>query len=139
MKPLLRKLAVLLAVAMIPASVSAWVFWQQGKWSVFRDDTVPLSEVAQWKNRVLWVDARPAADFASGHIPGAVRLTEEEWEELLPELLNAWGPDCAVVVYCSSRKCQASGEVARRLREQVGLKAVSVLRGGWEDWKGGRR
>ena len=44
----------------------------------------------------------------------------------------------AIVVYCSSKKCHSSEEVARRLREEVGLKTVYVLRGGWEAWKGAR-
>ena len=87
-------------------------------------------EVSQWKEQVLWVDARSAADFTSAHVPGAVRLTEDNWDELLTELLKAWEPDCVVVVYCSSQKCHASEEVAKRLREEVGLKPVYILRGG---------
>jgi len=44
-----------------------------------------------------------------------------------------------VMVYCNSRKCHASEEVAHRLREEVGLRPVYVLRGGWEAWKGAQR
>ena len=100
---------------------------------------MPLSEIAEWKDRVLWVDARSSVDFSGDHIPGAVRLTEDDWNELLPELLKSWEPNCAVVVYCNSRKCHTSEEVAKRLREEVGLKPVYVLRGGWEAWKGAQR
>lgn len=139
MKQLLRQLAILMAAATIPASVCAWVCWKQGKWERFRDHSVPLSEISQWKQQVLWVDARSADDFAGSHIPDAVRLTEDDWNELLPELLNVWEPDAVVVVYCSSRTCHASEEVAKRLREEVGLKPVYVLRGGWEAWKGAQR
>jgi len=139
MKRLFRQLAILLAVAVIPASVSAWVRWKQGKWDAFRDHTIPLSEISQWKKHVLWVDARSSGDFLSSHIPGAARLTEDDWNDLLPELLKAWEPDCVVMVYCSSKKCHASEEVAKRLCEEVGLKSVYVLRGGWEAWKGAQR
>jgi len=136
MKRFLRQLTILLSAAVIPASVSAWAYWDRTKWDAFRDHAVPLSEVLQWKQTVLWVDARSAADFALAHIPGALRLTEDDWNELLPGLLKEWEPDSAVVVYCSSRSCHASEEVAKRLREEVGLKPVFVLRGGWEAWKG---
>jgi len=40
-----------------------------------------------------------------------------------------------VVVYCSSLSCQASQEVAEKLREEVGLQSVFVLQGGWEAWR----
>ena len=139
MNRILKQLLILLAVAMIPAAVSAWVFWKQGKWDAFRDYSIPLANVTQWKARVLWVDARSANDFADSHIPHAVRLTEDDWNELLPELLKVWEPDSTLVVYCSSHKCHTSEEVAKRLREEVGLKPVYVLRDGWEAWKGAQR
>ena len=139
MKRLFRQLSILLAMAALPASISAWASWKGGKWDAFRDHTIPLADVAQWKERVLWVDARSANDFAGSHIPNAVRLTEDDWNELLPELLKVWEPERVVMVYCNSRKCHASEEVAKRLREEVGLKPVYVLRGGWEAWKGAQR
>lgn len=130
---------ILLAAAVIPASASAWLQRERGKWDVFQDHAVPISEILQWKQTVLWVDARSAIDFASAHIPGALRLTEDDWNELLPDLLNVWEPESIVVVYCSSRKCHASEEVAKRLWEEVGLRSVFVLRGGWEARKGAQR
>jgi hypothetical protein len=38
------------------------------------------------------------------------------------------------VVYCSSLSCNASREVARRLRREAQLPDVFVLEGGWEAW-----
>jgi rhodanese-related sulfurtransferase len=139
MKRLARQVAVLLMAAALFASVSAWLWWKRGKWDVFCDHSILLSEISESKERVLWVDARSEKDFGQKHIPSAVRLTEDDWNELLPELLKAWEPDSMVVVYCSSHKCHASEEVAKRLREEVGLKPVFVLRGGWEAWKGAQR
>lgn len=139
MKHLVRQIIALLALAIIPASASALLYWKLGKWDVFRDDSILLSEVWQSKQSVLWVDARSIEDYTLGHIPGAVRLTEDDWNELLPDLLKEWNPDSMVVVYCGSRSCRASEEVAKRLREEVGLKGVFVLHGGWETWKGAQR
>ena len=83
---------------------------------------------------VLWVDARGFADFAAGRIKDAVLLNEDTWEDALPAVLERWQPGQTVVVYCSSRQCHSSHEVARRLRTEVGLDNVIVLKGGWETW-----
>jgi rhodanese-related sulfurtransferase len=82
----------------------------------------------------LWVDARPAAAFATGHIPSALRLTEAEWEQLLPALLDRWTPDGVIVVYCDSSSCQTSNQIAARLRRELGTASVFALSGGWEAW-----
>ena len=83
----------------------------------------------------MWLDARPGGEFAAGHIPGAKLLNAEGWDSLLPEVLNAWTPGQNVIVYCSKQSCDASHEVARRLREEANLKNVFVLEGGWEAWQ----
>jgi len=139
MKRLLRQVVILVAVAAAPALVSAWMCWKQGKWDGYRDHTIAVSDAAHWKEQVFWVDARSSVDFLASHVPGAVRLTEDDWNELLPELLKAWEPSGIVVVYCNSHNCHSSDEVAKRLREEVGLMPVYVLRGGWEAWKGAQR
>lgn len=55
------------------------------------------------------------------------------WDELLPAVLEGWPSGKPAIVYCDSRECEASEEVAQRLRE-FGVAPVFVLRGGWEAW-----
>ena len=138
MTGILRRMAFLMALAVVPAGISAALCWKRGSWEAFRDHSVSLTEALGWHERVVWVDARSPADFQAAHIPKALLLNEDDWDGLLPKLLETWQPDSAIVVYCSSKKCHSSEEVARRLREEVGLKTVYVLRGGWEAWKGAR-
>ncbi len=95
---------------------------------------VTLAQARAWGANVIWVDARPEEEFAREHVPGALLLNEDRWNELLPQMLMAWSPEKRVVVYCSSQSCGASREVARRLREEAQLKNVFVLDGGWEAW-----
>ena len=83
---------------------------------------------------VIWVDARPDEEFASDHVPGAILLNEDRWNELLPQFLAVWSPSKKVVVYCSSLSCNASRDVAQRLRKEAQLSDVFVLEGGWEAW-----
>lgn len=101
---------------------------------------VNVEQARAWGDRTVWIDARPEDEFAQNHIPGAILLNEDKWNELLPQLLAVWTPDKNVVVYCSSLSCNASREVAKKLRESVQLKnsegknCVFVMEGGWEAW-----
>ncbi|MGI8435313.1 MAG: rhodanese-like domain-containing protein [Chthoniobacterales bacterium] len=133
---LLRQVLLLLGLAMLPAIGQAVYFGDRAPWKApaVQKDEIELPQAQNWGERVLWVDARPDAQFAERHIPGAIPLNEDRWSELLPLMLNQWKPEQHVVVYCSSLSCAASHEVARRLREEAGLPNVSVLHGGWEAW-----
>ena len=83
---------------------------------------------------MFWVDARSADDYAADHVPGAILLNLENWDQLFPKFLDEWSPDKKVVVYCSATSCDLSREVAERLRKN-NIPSVFVLKGGWEAWK----
>lgn len=100
---------------------------------------VTAEETQAWlaggnKRDVLWIDARPAAAFERGHVPGAVLLNEDEWSARLPDALGRWNAGTRVVVYCDGGDCHASERVAARLRD-AGIAPVDVLRGGWPAWQ----
>lgn len=97
------------------------------------DDAVRPVEVNAWETPVLWVDARDAAAFARGHIPGALRLDEDTFSESLGALVTAWSPGMRIVVYCDTTACSRSRELAQRLRD-AGFEDVHHLHGGWEAW-----
>jgi rhodanese-related sulfurtransferase len=128
----LRQAAAILLLALLPAFATGLWHPRRPAW---QSDEVTLAAAGAWGSKVLWVDARPDADFTRGHIPGALPLNEDRWEELLPGLLDQWDTSRKVVVYCSTLSCQASRDVARRLREEVNLPNVFVLQGGWEAWQ----
>lgn len=94
-----------------------------------------VTEARRWGTTVMWIDARPADEFQAGHVPSALPLNTDEWDRLLPEVLNRWSPGRKLVVYCSKQTCGASREVARRLKDEAGLKNIFVLSGGWEAWQ----
>ena len=126
-----------MGLAFLPAIGQALFLRESVPWSekATAKDEVELAQAQSWGESVMWVDARPDAQFQAGHIPNAVQLNEDRWDELLPQLLGTWSPDRKVIVYCSSQSCAASHEVAKRLRENAGLKDVYVLKGGWETWQ----
>ena len=127
----------LLGLAFLPAIGQAIYFRDAVSWQApaIGKDEVEVAQAQSWGETVMWVDARPDEQFNAGHIPNALLLNEDRWNELLPPLLATWSPDKRVIVYCSSQSCAASHAVARRLREEAGLKEVFVLHDGWEAWK----
>jgi rhodanese-related sulfurtransferase len=95
---------------------------------------ISLQEVENWKEPLLWVDARPERDYQVEHIPGAISLNPDNWSEELPRFLDLWRPPEKTVVYCSAASCDTSREIANRLRRS-GVDPVYYLKGGWEAWK----
>ena len=126
----------LIALALVPAIGEAIYFRNKVSWQspIPASELVTVEQAQSWGDNVIWVDARSSEEFDRDHIPGAISLNEDRWNELLPQFLGQWSPEKKVVVYCSAQSCNASREVAKRLREEAQLKNVFVLDGGWERW-----
>ena len=137
MKSLLRQSLFLIGLALVPAVGQAVYYRDKVSWQtpVAASEMVTLAQAQSWSADAIWIDARPQEEFEREHVPGALSLTEDRWNDLLPEVLTAWTPEKRVVVYCSSDGCGSSREIAHRLRKEAGLTNVFVLEGGWEAWK----
>ena len=133
---LVRQVLILAALGLVPGIGQAIYFRDKVSWRspVPASEMVTVTQARAWGENAIWVDARPANEFARDHVPGALPLNEDRWSELLPQFLAVWSPEKRVVVYCSSVSCNASREVARRLRNEAQLPNVFVLEGGWEEW-----
>ncbi len=125
----------------MPAIGEAIYFRNRVSWqsAISASELVTVDQARSWGDNVIWVDARPDNEFERDHIPGAILLNEDRWNELLPQFLGQWSPEKQVVVYCSAQSCNASREVAKRLREEAQLKNVFVLGGGSEEWLNNKR
>ena len=136
-----RQALLLLALAFLPAIGQALYLRESISWNApaVAKDEVELLQALSWGDSVLWVDARPDAQFEAEHIPNAQQLNEDSWSELLPQFLAVWSPEKRTVVYCSSQTCAVSHEVARRLRGETQLQEVYVLHGGWEAYLAARK
>jgi len=136
-----RQALLLIALASVPAVGEAIYFRDKVSWQSpdRSSEMVALDKAQSWGANAIWVDARPDKEFEQDHVPGAIPLNEDRWNELLPTLLARWSLEKRIVVYCGSQSCNASREVARRLRDEAGLKEVFVLQGGWETWLKSKR
>jgi len=133
---LVRQALILAALALVPGLGQAIYFRDRVSWRspIPASEMITVTQARAWGGNAIWVDARPDEEFARDHVPGALSLNEDRWNELLPQFLAAWSPEKKIVIYCSSQSCNASREVAHRLRNEAQLPNVFVLKGGWEEW-----
>ncbi len=132
----MRQALILAALALVPGLGQAVYFRDRVSWRspIPASEMITVTQARAWGGNAIWVDARPDEEFARDHVPGALSLNEDRWNELLPQFLAAWSPEKKIVIYCSSQSCNASREVAHRLRNEAQLPNVFVLKGGWEEW-----
>lgn len=93
-----------------------------------------FSEVQQLRQQkdVVFLDARPEAAYQRERIPGSLSVPLHS--NLTAELLARLGEARLVVIYCDSPKCDASKQLALRLRAE-GIEGLRVFEGGLESWK----
>lgn len=100
---------------------------------------VPLVRTEQVRKMVgamacLVLDARPEADYAAGHLPGAISLPYDEVEERLPQVEPFLTRTTPILAYCSGASCDESFLLTLYLRGQGFTNAVLYL-GGFQEWK----
>jgi len=131
LRPLLFAIALAIPLAAPAAENSAVVkaieeyvdFTEYGS-SLIWPEQIPAED---WKN-VFVVDARDAAQFAKGHIPGAINI---EWRQAVARR-GELPKDRMVLIYCNSGSLSAQAVFALRL---LGYDNVKVLQDGYEGWK----
>ena len=83
---------------------------------------------------VLFVDARSQKDYEDGHIPGAVSLPLDRFDERIESFLKRYPLTQPIVTYCSGRACEDSHSLARFLSE-AGYTDVRIFIDGFSGWK----
>lgn len=81
------------------------------------------------------LDARPEIFHRFGHIPGALPLPRDEFEEYYPKhkaRLEAY-KDKEVLIYCQGSSCEDSHLVASALTK-LGYMRLAIFAGGWNAW-----
>src|SRR4051812_17097835 len=99
MRRVFREVAILAALALLPALVSGAVQLKSRSAPAPKEGEVSPALARQWGAKVLWVDARTRAKFDRKKIPGAMLLNMDEWEALVAKFLDEWDLEKAIVVY----------------------------------------
>jgi rhodanese-related sulfurtransferase len=94
-------------------------------------EAVPAVELLERakKGLVTVLDVRPAAEYAAGHIPGAINVPLEKLESFLSKLPKRK----EVVAYCRGPYCLMSFEAVEKLRKK-GWRARR-LENGLPEWR----
>ncbi len=83
---------------------------------------------------VLFVDARPKAEFETGHIPGAINIPAKSFEDVAPGLKESLVKADKVVTYCSDVGCDEALEVAEMLHELLN-RSILVFADGMREYQ----
>lgn len=83
----------------------------------------------------LIVDAREPAEYAQGHIPGAINVPADEAISDPDKLEAVDSGGRPIICYCGGGSCEVSIHLAEALVYQVGKKRVLVFMGGFPDWE----
>ena len=94
-------------------------------------EAVPADELVERvkQGTVTVLDVRPEAEYAAGHLPGAINIPLSQLEEKLKTLDRSK----EIVAYCRGPHCVLAFDAVERLRAK-GLKARR-LEGGYPEWK----
>lgn len=82
----------------------------------------------------VFLDARPAEDYAQGHIQGARSLPWNDADRRFLEVTGDLDLATPIVTYCDGETCEASHDLALFLRD-AGFENVRVLVNGWSVWR----
>ena len=133
-----RQLAVIAAVSLAAAGGTYWIKGAPSRLfrcdpASLKPDEVCLESIASGLE-VVWVDARPRAEWEKNGVPGSLLWNLDPAEDM-----QAFEAAVAarvvttprVIVYCGDENCGVSRQVAMHIRALDLGAEVSVLRGGW--------
>jgi rhodanese-related sulfurtransferase len=87
-------------------------------------------------NEIVLVDARNAIDYQTEHIPGAVSLPATSSEAEVAAFAAKYPRDTALVLYCGSKMCPMSHNLAKELRSKKwGYTNVRIMPGGFAEYR----
>lgn len=136
---LLRSSLLLLGLTAVAAILTGWLHPNAPSYAP-RTATERSPLALSWSEttaleEILWIDARTEDAYNAQHAPGALHLSEDNWDSGFDALLMHWVPTQTIVVYCDAAACHASEAVAQRLRRELGSEAIYFLEGGWDTWQ----
>ena len=83
---------------------------------------------------VLFIDARPAEDYAAGHIKGALNLPVRSSRNQKMVFMQKIAKEQKIVVYCIDSGCPSAERLMKEL-QLMGYKNIMIYPTGWLGWK----
>jgi rhodanese-related sulfurtransferase len=102
--------------------------------SLAKAETVS-TDAARRESNVVYVDARPLADYERAHIKGAISFPYPLLDDPDPQRVDALKTKAVpIVTYCDGGRSRF-GEMMAKLLTELGVKNVTHLEGGLEAWR----
>jgi len=98
------------------------------------DISLPEAEKLFRDRAAVFLDARPADDYARGHIRGARSLPWQDVDRLFMEVTPDLESETPIITYCDGETCNLSHDLALFLKD-MGFMNVRVLVNGWTVWR----
>ena len=111
-------------LAEVEQLVAEFAVDKSGHSPVSRDQLMELIAEGQ----AFLIDVRPALEYESGHLPGAISIPVDE----LPARLDELPRDRRIIAYCRGAYCLFADEAVAMLRES--RFEAERLDGGWPEW-----
>jgi rhodanese-related sulfurtransferase len=94
----------------------------------FTTGPVELDHMLKAGDSIIVVDVRESEDFAKGHIPGALSLPQERWDDL-----QGTSRDKMHIFYCYTQTCHLAAQACVKFANRN--YSVMELEGGFAAWK----
>src|ERR1017187_4589761 len=94
----------------------------------FTTGPVELDHMLKAGDSIIVVDVREAEDFAKGHIPGALSLPQERWDDL-----EGTSRDKMHIFYCYTQTCHLAAQACVKFASRG--YSVMEMEGGFAAWK----
>jgi rhodanese-related sulfurtransferase len=85
------------------------------------------------KQLALFLDARPADQYAEARIPGAVSLPADAFDDHFPDAADKIEASPFLVIYCEGGDCSDAIHVGERLFE-YGFLGIRIMVDGFDPW-----
>lgn len=118
----MKKFAKLLSALCLLLSAAAWAATDIG---------VAELQQRQAKGDVVVIDVRSPAEYAQGHVPGAINIPHDQAGERATEI-RALQKKGEVVLYCRSGRRVAAAAAALEARGVTGLRHLTGDIQGWQ-------
>jgi rhodanese-related sulfurtransferase len=93
------------------------------------DDCLQLLQ----KDKAVFLDAREAALYKMGHLPGAFHVPKEMVDQSLVRLKDMERGGKVLIAYCDGQGCMKAEELVKILQGK-GIRALGLFADGWQGW-----
>ncbi len=82
----------------------------------------------------VFIDAREAQEYESGHIQNAINIPYDYYEDY-EDVMNELDDTGIYIVYCSGGECSLSIDLADYLYNEKLIDKLFIFEGGWPEWQ----